>query len=253
MKIAVLVQFVPDLVEELVVDFTGDRLDPYCARWILNEFDDHAIEQAILLKEKFGASVTVIAPDFEGVDDVLFTAAAKGADQIIKITADFESGINTYALAKLFASVVQAQKPDLILTGVQAHSSLDGSLGPILAEMLGYPFAGYISAVTPVDTMVIARKDYPGGLAAELEVTCPAVLGIQAAETPPRYIPISKVRLAMKSSRIMEEPGELDLSVRASITRMYPPESADRAEMLPGSLEEVADQIVQILKAQGVV
>ncbi|MDD5371404.1 MAG: hypothetical protein PHQ40_20170, partial [Anaerolineaceae bacterium] len=206
MKIVVLVQFVPDLVEELVVDSSGDRLDPYSVRWMLNEFDDHAIEQAILMKEKFGWSVTVVAPDFEGADDVLFTAAAKGADHLIKLTADFESGISTHTLARLFLPVVQAQNPDLVLTGVQAHSSLDGSLGPLLAEQLGWPFAGYISEVTPSGTKVIARKDYPGGLSANLDITLPAVLGVQAAEIPPRYVPISKVRMAMKASKIEEVP-----------------------------------------------
>ncbi|NOH01529.1 MAG: hypothetical protein HND47_05925 [Chloroflexi bacterium] len=74
MNIVVLVKLVPDLVEELTIDPGGAALDLTFARWIINEFDDHALEQGILLKEKNGGTVTVLAPDLEGADDVLFTA-----------------------------------------------------------------------------------------------------------------------------------------------------------------------------------
>jgi electron transfer flavoprotein beta subunit len=84
MNLVVPIKMVPDLVEELVIDASGARLDPDALRLRLNEFDDHAIEQAILLKEKGAGTVTVVAPDIEGVDDALFTAAAKGADRLIK-------------------------------------------------------------------------------------------------------------------------------------------------------------------------
>ena len=73
MKIVVLIKLVPDLIEELSIDSNGVALDMDWVRLIINEFDDHALEQAILLKEKHDASVTIIAPDVEGVDDVLFT------------------------------------------------------------------------------------------------------------------------------------------------------------------------------------
>ena len=86
MNIIVFVKLVPDLVEELTIDDSGRKLDNSWLRWIINEFDDHAIEQAILLKERGDANVTIITPDKDGVDGVLFTAAAKGADRLIKIT-----------------------------------------------------------------------------------------------------------------------------------------------------------------------
>ena len=89
MKIVVPINLVPDLVEELTIDNSGTALDMTWLRLIINEFDDHAIEQAILLKERSEGQITVLAPDVEGVDDMLFTATAKGADQVIKIVGDF--------------------------------------------------------------------------------------------------------------------------------------------------------------------
>ena len=90
MNIVVPIKLVPDLVEELSIDESGVALDTTWMRMIINEFDDHAIEQAILLKEQGSGHVTVIAPEIEGVDDVLYTAAAKGADRLIKLTGNFE-------------------------------------------------------------------------------------------------------------------------------------------------------------------
>lgn len=253
MKIVVPVQLVPDLVEELVIDAGGKALDTFSIRWILNEFDDHAIEQAILIKEKSGASVTLVAPDIDGADDALYTAAAKGAERLVKVSAEFNDGSNTHAIARLYAPIIKAVQADLVLTGVQAHNSLDGSLGPILAELLGLPFVGYISGVKVIDNTALVRKEYPGGLIAELEVLLPAVLGIQAAETAPRYVPISKVRQVMKTSKVEEQSGELNLEGAVEIERMYLPQKAEKATMIEGDVEQVADRLVAILKEQGVI
>ena len=139
MNIIVLAKLVPDLVEELEIDDSGTALDMTWLRLIINELDDHAIEQAILLKERTSADVTIVAPDIEGVDDILFTAAAKGADRLIKITGDYESGVNNHALARELSNVIKDLEPDLILAGVEANEDLDGSIGPLIAGYLDLP------------------------------------------------------------------------------------------------------------------
>jgi electron transfer flavoprotein beta subunit len=252
MNIIVLVKLVPDLVDELTIDPGGAGLDLTFARWIINELDDHALEQGVLLKERGGGAVTVLAPDLEGADDVLFTAAAKGADRLIKVRGDF-SGANNHALSRAFASIIRDLPADLILTGVQAHNDLDGSAGPLLAECLQLPYVGYVSGVSISDGKSTVRKEYPGGLLAEMEVTLPAVLGIQAAEQPPRYVAVSKVRQAMKTSSIEEcEAPILDPCGGPTVARMFQPEAASHAEMITGSPEEVADRLVSLFKELGV-
>ncbi len=253
MNIVVLAKLVPDLVEELEIDDSGTALDMSWLRLIINELDDHAIEQAILLKEKTGAHVTVVAADFEGIDDILFTAGAKGADRLIKVLGDYESGINNHGLARALAPVMRDLEPDLILSGVQANDDLDGSIGPLLAGYLDLPYVGYIASVSLADGQATIEKEYPGGLSAEMVVTLPAVLGIQVAEEPPRYVAVSKVRQAMKTSEIEEvEAGDFDLEGGPTISRMYQPEVGEGATMLEGSLDEIADELISILKELGV-
>jgi electron transfer flavoprotein beta subunit len=252
MNIVILVKLVPDLVEELTIDLSGVTLDTAWLRMIINEFDDHAIEQGILIKERGGGQVTVVAPDIEGVDDVLFTAAAKGADRLIKIKGEF-TGANNHALARAFTTTLKELQPDLVLTGVQANNDLDGSLGPLVAGCLEFPYVGYISGVSLGDGKSRVRKEYPGGLIAEMDVTLPAVLGIQAAEQSPRYVAVSKVRQMMKTSTLEEKTvPSMDMTGGPSISRMFQAEAGQRATMLTGSPDEVATKLVGIFKELGV-
>lgn len=254
MNIAVLIKLVPDLVEELTIDESGKSLDREWLRLIINEFDDHALEQGILLKERVGGTVTVVTPDVEGADDVLYATAARGADEIMKLRGQFEGKVNSHALARAFGAVVRELRPDLILTGVQAHDDLDGSVGPLLAGYLGLPYVGYVSGVKANGSECTVRKEYPGGLIAELEVVLPAVLGIQSAEEPPRYVAISKVRQAMKSAVINEkEVSKLDLCGGPTVGRMFQPEVSERATMIEGDEEEVARRLIEIFQELGLV
>ncbi len=254
MNIIVPVKFVPDLVEELKIDDSGANLDPDWIRLKVNEFDDHAVEEAILLKERGGGTVTVIAMEADCADDVLYTAAAKGVDRIIKLCGDYAEGANSHALARLLVPVIQELQPDLILTGVQAHNDLDGPLGPLLAEFLGIPYIGYIAGVSLSDRTATLRKEFPGGLLAEMDVNLPAVLGIQAAEQPPRYVAFSKIRQASKDTRIgVQAFSNVDCSNGPVINRMYQPESSQKAEMIPGDAHAVSTKLVEILVEAGVI
>jgi electron transfer flavoprotein beta subunit len=253
MNIVVFGKLVPDLVEELTIDASGTAIDTAWLRLIINEFDDYAIEQGILLKEAVGGQVTVIAPNVEGVDDMLFAASARGADRLIKLNGDFESGVNNHTIARNLISIIKDIQPDLVLTGVQAHNDLDGSLGPLLAEYLDLPYVGYVAGVKRDNDKVTIRKEYPGGLVAEMSVSLPAVLGIQMSEQPPRYVAISKVRQAMKTAVIEDKDTKsLDISDGLSINRMFLPEAAQHATMIDGSVDTVADQLVNIFKELGV-
>ena len=259
MNIPVLLKMVPDVVEELNIAPDGKMLDTDFLRTILNERDDHALEQALILKERYGGTITVLALDAPEVDDVLFTALAKGADRAVKI-CESEVGLSTRAAAGIFAHVLStfsdSSPADVILTGVQAIDDLDGQMAPLLGHQLGLPYLGTVSQVTVDTTKRTATvvKEYAGGVHGEFDVTLPAVLGIQAAEKPPRYVPVAKVRAAMKSGKIesisapaVEQPALLQ------ILQMAKPEVAEHAEMLEGSPEEIASKVYEILAEHSIV
>lgn len=257
MNLYVLLKMVPDTVEELEVAADGKSLDSEFLRFKLSEPDDHALEQALILKEKMGGKVTVVAFDAPEVDDVLFTALAKGADRAVKIPLN-QASLGTVASAKVlteFFAAAGALTPDsLLLPGSQAIDDLEGELAPLLAAALKLPYIGVVCGVTGDAGKVTVLKEFAGGLRGEFEVTLPAVLGIQSAEKPPRYVPVAKVRAVMKSAQIEEAAlASPEQPIQLDIERMYKPEAAGRAQMIEGSTEEVADQLVEVLAKNSVI
>lgn len=257
MNLLVLLRMVPDVVEELEVGPDGKSLDQELLRMKLSEWDDFALEQALLLKEQAGGRVTVAALEAPEVDDALYTALAKGADRAVRITG-IEPGQLTSVVAEQVARVLAdgagLLPADLILTGTQAIDDLDGLLAPLVARKLKLPYAGIVTRVTPKDGSVAVVREYPRGVRGEFLVSLPAVLGMQSAERPPRYVPLSKVRAAMKSQQIESVPApEVPASPAVAVTELVKPVAAGHAEMLEGTPPEVARKIVAILAERGLV
>jgi electron transfer flavoprotein beta subunit len=96
------------------------------------------------------------------------------------------------------------------------------------------------------------RKEFPGGRLGVFEVSMPSVIGIQSAEQPPRYVPVSRVMQAKKALQAKEqkEPPEVVAGVRPS--KLVKSGSSARAEMLPGDVKQAAEQIVRILRERGI-
>ena len=252
MHIVVPCKQVPDLAEELEINAEGTALDTTFMRYRLNEFDEHAVEQAVLLKEQHGGTVTVIALDRGDPDEALFTAIAKGADRAVKLGGDWE-GAGSAAAAAVLAAAITDLKPDLVLTGVQAIDDLDGQMAPLLAQHLNLPWLSVVTGVSVSGGAVIARKEYAGGLLVEMEMDMPAVLGIQAAAQPPRYAAVSKVRQVMKTAKIETTDVALPAAAAPALRPQYKPEGGGRAQMLEGSAEEQAGKILQIMADRGLV
>ncbi|HOJ61635.1 MAG TPA: electron transfer flavoprotein subunit beta/FixA family protein [bacterium] len=255
MKISVVIRQVPDLIEPLTINSTGTWIDYEEAMFLVNEYDDHALEQALLLKEAHGGAVTAVALDFGDVEETLYAAAAKGVDRIIKIPYTGEKSPSPLEAAPLFAPVIASTSPDLVLVGVQSYEELQGTFAPYLAHALKLPYAGLIQGVEAAgEGFVRAYKEFPGAAKALLRVQLPAVLGILSASKPPRYVPISRVRAAMKEAHFEEQEGPLgEPAPGIHVKRLFYPEVSGRAEILEGSEEDIAAKIIQIFEEKGVI
>lgn len=253
MNVVVAIKHVPSTADELPLNDEGTNLNFDDVQFVLNEFDEHAIEQAVLIKEAVGGEVTVVGVDLIGeLDGVLHTALAKGADKAAKIVGDIEPPVNSHTQARWLADAIAEMKPDLVFVGVQAVDDLDGQVGPMLAAYLNWPYVGVVTGVKAADGSVTVRKEYPGGVMAEFAVRLPAVIGIQAAEKPPRYAPISKIRQVAKSARIEElEVASEPVVTGCTVRQMAKPVSAGHATMLQGNAAEVSRQIIALLKERG--
>ena len=250
MNIVAAIKHIPSIADDLPVK--GNNVDFDSVDFVLNEFDEQSIEQAVLVKEAAGGTVTVIGVDLIGeLDNVLHLALAKGADKAVKITAD-EPGADSHTQAKWLAEAIKGMGADLIFTGVQASNDLDGQIGPMIAAHLDIPYIGGVSAVEVSGDTATVTKEFAGGSAGKYSLCLPAVVGVQAAAKPPRYAPVSKVRQVAQTAVIEKLQASADgdgsgLSMRG----MAPPIVTGHAQMLTGSAKEVAAQIVDLLKSKG--
>lgn len=255
MRIVVPIKMVPDLVEELELNDDGTDVEREFLKFVVSEWDDQALEEALLVKEATGGEVVVVALDDPDVDMTLYTALAKGADKAVKLTG-FEEGtwVDSHTRAAVVAEWVKSQSADLVLTGVQAVDDLDGQLPALLAPRLGWPHVAVVVGVEAKDGIAHVSQEFGGGKTARLEVRLPAVIGVQAARQPPRYASITRIRQAQQAGGIEEAEVAVPAGAGSGLVvrRLYAPEKTGHAEMLTGSAEDVAARIVELIRAKGI-
>lgn len=253
MKAAVILRQVPDVVEELVIAEDGRSLSEDDVMYITNELDEHALEQALLLKARHSGTVTAFGVGGDAARDALATSVAKGADEAVFVPVDFAARGDNVVLSGHLAAALKAGGYDLILAGVHAADQLDAGLGGLLAARLGVPYVGGLTGVQfdGGGRKAVVHKEFPGGRLGVMEVDLPAVLGIQSAEQPPRYVPVSKVMQTKRALQVREIKGPLPQVAGVRVRKLLKPESATHAKMLEGDEDAVATQIVALVKERG--
>ena len=253
MNILVVLRLVPDTGEDFELTADGKDIDREWIGFKLNEFDDHALEEAVLLKEAAGAKVMAVAFDGEGVDRLLQTALARGADTVAKLTHSLSVPMQARTAAGLLSQVVADQNINLVLTGVQTPEDLFGQLAPAVGATLKWPQVSAVSGIKADGGSIIVQQEYSGGYAASLNLTLPAVVGVQAASKPPRYVSGTKLR-EVSSTKIPAMPCAVVVAPSSSeLLSLSFPVSAGHAEMISGDATTVAKRMVAVLRERGFV
>ena len=148
MELVVCVKQVPATAEvDLIVDDSGTGIRSGGLVQEMNEWDEYAIEEALLIKERLGGTVTAITLGPEGVDAVLRRCLAKGADHAIWLKDEAFEGGDAYATAKVLHAAIKGLEYDLVFTGAQAGDDNYSAVGGILAELLGVAQAQMVKKV----------------------------------------------------------------------------------------------------------
>ena len=246
MKICAVLRVVPDLVEEIEIEET--EIVPFA--YIANERDEHAVEEALILKEKAGGSVDVLGVVDEDtasdVDEPLAMAYAKGADNLIKAILSRKT-FRRYEVAKGLAEFLKDKGYDVIFTGIQAIDAFAGTLGGMLARCMNLPYIGGVVEVDVQNGTLVVKKELGGGLLGEYRVSTPAILGVVSAERPLKFVPFAKLKKAMKEANIDEVDIEVPEIEGIDVLRYYEPPKPE-ITLLEGDPEELAEKLVGVLK-----
>ncbi|MEO0126802.1 MAG: electron transfer flavoprotein subunit beta/FixA family protein [candidate division WOR-3 bacterium] len=254
MNIIVCIKRVPQTAEaDVKIDSSGKDIIKERLAFDMNESDSYALEEAILLKEKYGGSVTVISLGYPDTEDTLRIALAKGGDLAIRIKAEELGEIDGYKTAKILSSVIKGLNYDLILTGCMATDDGYSMVGQTLAESLGITHATLVTKLEVVDKKLQVYRELEGGLLEHLELSLPALVTIQTGINTPRFASLIAIRRAaskeIKTIGKSELPSDID--THSILEELFLPPVGKRAEILTGSADEVATKIAGIIKEKG--
>src|SRR5580658_8590626 len=194
MKIVVAIKQVPSRDSQLKVNASGTWIEEADLAWEINEPDAYALEAGLQLREKLAGEVVVLCAGPESASQTIREALAKGADRAIHIEG--VGFTDPLALARVMAKALEAEKPDLILTGLQSDDLGYGQTGVILAEVMGLPHATIIMNVEPSGNGIKVKRELEDGWFQHVEMPLPALLTIQSGATKLRYATLMGIKKA---------------------------------------------------------
>lgn len=210
MKILVTAKRVPDPETVLKINAEGTGFVTDNIKWVVNPFDEIAIEEALRIKEKVaGSEVVLVSIGQKAVQEQLRTGLAMGADRAILVLAD---DVEPLGVARILQKIVESEKPDLVLMGKQAIDDDSNCAGQMLAELLGWSQATYASKVELGADQKSAKvtREVDGGLET-LELPMPALITADLRLNEPRYASLPGIMKARKKE--LKEIPVADLGV----------------------------------------
>jgi electron transfer flavoprotein beta subunit len=259
-EILVCARRVPDTSEnEIQLNSAGNDIERDDLVYSINEPDNYAVEAALQIVAKSGGNVTVATVGTDEDEEILRREMAMGANHGVLLSDDAFNGSDGKGIATVLKGFVQKNKFDLVLTGVQAEDG-GAQVGGMLAAMLDYPFASLVNSIEVLDgNQLKISREIEGGNREMSEIDLPCVLSIQTGINEPRYVGMRGIRQV--ASLEIPTYGASDLGVdtaavgeaAANVKRddYFVPVLGKGAEILQGSNEEIADKLIELLKAKG--
>ncbi len=249
MHILVLIKRVPDTASKITIGSDGGSIDPSGLQFILNPYDEFAVEAALQLKEASGeGSVRVMTLGPKDATQTIRSALAMGADEAFHIVDDVQLRC-AWSIARTLADAIGRldPKPDLILTGRQSVDAQQMAVGPMVATMLG------IGCVTDIvklergeDGRFRVEREVEGGNEL-VEVRTPALLSTNKGLNTPRYASLKGIMKAKKKKIHMLEVSIAEPKTR--IVRMaYPP--AREGGKIVGEGADAVPELVRLLREE---
>jgi electron transfer flavoprotein beta subunit len=262
MKIVVCVKRVPDTAEaDVTITPDGAGIVKEGLAFQINEPDNYALEEALLLKEKAEGEVTVVTLGGEEAEEILRMSMAKGADTAVRLDDPAFEGGDAIATARALAASIREMEYDIILTGCMASDDGHTQVGAALAEYLGVPHAIYVTELNIEGDEATAGRELEGGLLERVGMKLPCVVAVQTGINEPRYASIMGIAKAARREIVTKTAADLGLdagevgkagSKTTVLGHAYPP-VGEGAEMLEGTPPEASARLAGILKEKGFV
>ncbi|MBY0096695.1 electron transfer flavoprotein subunit beta/FixA family protein [Mesobacillus maritimus] len=250
MNIFVLLKRTFDTEEKITI--AKGAINEEGAEFIINPYDEYAVEEAIQLRDNHGGEVTVVTVGNEEAEKQLRTALAMGADKAVLINTedDLESG-DQFTTAKILAQYLEDKEADIILAGNVAIDSGSGQVGPRVADLLDIPYVTTITKLEISGETVTVVRDVEGD-SETIETKLPVLVTAQQGLNEPRYPSLPGIMKAKKKPLEELELDDLDLDedeveAKTKVVEIFLPQTKEAGRVLEGELDAQVKELVSLL------
>lgn len=244
MKIAVCVSHVPDTATKIVIGSDSKTIDPNGVTYIINPYDEFAVEEALKTKEKLGGEVVVISLGKDANKETIRKALAMGADQGVLLKDDLHR--DPVAVAKALSEEIKAQGAEIVFFGKQSVDYDNSITGQLTAEMLGYNCVSVVVDLKIEGSKIIAEREIEGGREV-VETSLPAVITAQKGLNEPRYASLKGIMAAKK--KVIEEKPAAPSGKTLEILKMKKPAMKQPGRII-GTDKTAVAELVRLLKEE---
>ena len=250
MKIFVVIKQVPDTETQLKIE--GSKINESGIKWIVSPFDEHALEESLVLKGKTGGEITAVTLGPERANEALRTALALGVDRAILIKDDSYNVLDSAWTARVLAAYLKKEGAEIILTGNIAIDSQSSMVPAMIAEELGCAAINNVIEVNVENNKLTCRREIEGGVAT-MESGSPVVISATKNLNNPRYPSLKGIMTAKKKSIESISVEELGVSTdnRIEVVGFEPPPARPAGRIIEGSSPaEKAKELARLLKEE---
>ncbi len=246
MKIVACVKRVPSTDTRVKVGPDGTTIDTAQVEWIINPYDEFAVEAALRVKEAAGSGeVIVLSMGPADAARELRTCLAMGADRAVLVKDAEAPRRDAQATAAVLAAVIAELAPDLVLCGKQAVDRDQGQVGLLLAHKLGLPCVTEILKLAVTGSTAAVERAGDDGTTERYEVALPAVLTCQKGLNEPRYANLKGIMSAKKKPLEERDAGAITDRIKISALELPPARAQGR---IVGEGAAAVDELVRLLR-----
>ncbi|MBM7714750.1 electron transfer flavoprotein beta subunit [Bacillus thermophilus] len=250
MNIFVLMKRTFDTEEKITI--SNGQIDEEGAEFIINPYDEYAIEEAIRVRDDHGGEVTVVTVGDEEAEKQLRTALAMGADKaaLINIEDDLDEYDQT-TVAHILGEYLKDKDPDLILAGNVAIDGGSGQVGPRVADILDIPYVTTITKLEIEGENVKIVRDVEGD-SETIEASLPLLVTAQQGLNDPRYPSLPGIMKAKKKPLEELELDDLDLdeddvAAKTKTVEIFLPPQKEAGRILEGDISDQVKELAGLL------
>ena len=245
MKIVVCVSHVPDTATRIKIGSDGKTIDPNGVTYIINPYDEYAVEEALKLKERSGSGeVVAVSVGTDNSKETIRKALAMGVDSAVLLKD--ENHRDSLGIAKALAEEIKAQGAKLVFMGKQSVDYDNSIVGQLTAELLDYNCVPVVVKLEIEGEKVIAEREIEGGREV-VETSLPVVITCQKGLNEPRYASLKGIMAAKKKT--IEEKPAASFTPTSEVLKMYLPPGKQPGRII-GSDASAVPELVRLLKEE---